>query len=349
MAFSWICRQDWNLHSTATGGFFRCNIWQEEGQEPPEGDDRNASTSNTTTTGQFEDFNLQDEGYGTAIHSAREAYRKRQEMARFLHHYTRWEAHGESAALEQNMGDSVCTRLAPVVEAAVAFYGDPAFNFGDKGLSFVHSAFTELMECRSVLKHSYAFSYFRYPTFYRFQRYGQLHSRRREKTTFERLQSELEMITEQMSDIVARSHLRATQVQITFLTAGAAEKREEFSNMMFSILNGERKELKEEEKNKRAASSKKEVVKPSARRPVRSMRRHHQRDGIDSRLGNEDPWPEEDVRRILQPGTGDPSRRHVALELPIRNEPLVRMWACGACTYMNDGGSRCAMCGSRRV
>merc|ERR1712176_47550 len=31
--FCWICRQDWKLHSTDTGGFFRCNIWKEDDSE----------------------------------------------------------------------------------------------------------------------------------------------------------------------------------------------------------------------------------------------------------------------------------------------------------------------------
>ena len=57
---------------------------------------------------------------------------------------------------------------------------------------------------------------------------------------FEKCQSELEIITEQMSDVLARSHIRASQVQISFLTAGAAEKRVDFSNLMFSILHAER-------------------------------------------------------------------------------------------------------------
>jgi hypothetical protein len=74
-----------------------------------------------------------DQGYGTSIYSSREQWKERQEMARFLHHYTRWEAHGDSAALERKMGDSVCARLAPVVEAATEFDGNPNFNFGGKG------------------------------------------------------------------------------------------------------------------------------------------------------------------------------------------------------------------------
>ena len=67
------------------------------------------------------------------------------------------------------------------------------------GLSFVHAAFKELLECRSVLQHSYPFSFFRYESL-ALKRHR--HGKRlwNEKTTFEQMQSELEMITEQMSD-----------------------------------------------------------------------------------------------------------------------------------------------------
>ena len=54
-------------------------------------------------------------------------------MARFLHHYTRWEAHGDSARLERKMAEVASSRLAPVVEAATEFDGSPNFNFGGKG------------------------------------------------------------------------------------------------------------------------------------------------------------------------------------------------------------------------
>jgi len=233
--FCWICLRDWKLHGSATGGFFRCNIWKEEGDvNNPEA--AAASAANGGGEGNGED----DEGYGTAIHSARQQYRKRQEMNRFLHHYTRYEAHGQSARLERNIAENATKRLAPVVSAAIEFDGSPAFNFGGKGLSFIHSAFTELLECRRTLKYSYAYSYFRYPTFFHFRRIDELNNIRREKILFEKCQSELEIITEQMSDVLARSHIRASQVQISFLTAGAAGKRVDFSNLMFSILHSER-------------------------------------------------------------------------------------------------------------
>lgn len=66
--------------------------------------------------------------------------------------------------------------------------------------------------------------------------------RAREKTTFEQLQSELETLSEQLSDIVARSHLRATQTQIIFLTSTTAEKRREVSVLLISMLDEAQKE-----------------------------------------------------------------------------------------------------------
>lgn len=50
------------------------------------------------------------------------------------------------------------------------------------------------------------------------------------------------MMTEQLSDIVARAHLRATQTQIMFMTNEAAEKRRDFSSFMITVLNDERKQ-----------------------------------------------------------------------------------------------------------
>eukprot|EP00934_Nitzschia_sp_Nitz4_P004865 Nitzschia sp. Nitz4//scaffold44_size153857//115497//119767//NITZ4_002740-RA/size153857-augustus-gene-0.10-mRNA-1//1//CDS//3329552214//4855//frame0 len=329
--FCWICRRDWSLHGSSTGGFFRCNIW-EEGQKPPDSPAFRGESS--------------DEGYGTAIHSAREAYYRRQEMARFVHHYTRWEAHDESGRLERKIGDSVCSRLAPVVKAAKEFDGSPSFNFGGKGLSFVHAAFTELLECRSVLKHSYAFSFFRY---------GQgVSGRRREKMSFERLQSELEMMTEQMSDIVARSHLRATQMQISFLTAGAAEKREDFSNLMLTILNTECKEKKYEEKKSGAELIARRAS--SRRNPFSAL-------SGTLRQAMNDTWPSDDDDDIFVEGHRGRRGGGVAVPHAIVLDmdemggggdgrgggPGVRMWECNLCTYMNtDGGRQCAMCGNLR-
>lgn len=243
--FCWICREDWKLHNTDTGGFFRCNRWQADDnheyydtQPPPE---QRTTPENNTTEALSSEVN-----YGTALHSSRVAWKKSKDMGLFLHNYRRWTAHKESAALERQMADTVCFRLAPVVEAAIDFNGHDNFDFGGKGLSFIHAAFTELLECRILLQHSYAFAFFRFPIQYHIRRDRLTKSKEREKLAFEQLQSELEMLTEQTSDIVARKHLRATQMQIMFLTNGVCQKRSELTSFMLSLLNEQLKEAKEE-------------------------------------------------------------------------------------------------------
>lgn len=316
--FCWICRRDWKLHSTSTGGYFRCNIWKEEGS--PDG---NAS-SNSGLQGRNSDEDNQ--GYGTAIYSAREQYRQRQEMNRFLHHYTRFEAHGESATLERRMADSASSRLAPVVYAAIDFAGSRTFNFGGKGLSFIHKAFTELLECRSTLKYSYAFSYFRYPTFFQFRRIDELNNIRKEKALFEALQSELEIITEQMSDVVARSHMRASQNQITYLCAGAAEKRVEFANLMFYILN---KDLKKSKKDK-------------SHRRKRNLK-------LDQQSGDYYSSSDDEEEKRKQRSSNMDGVRSFLQSVSGFTQDQPETWACHLCTFLNTGGRMCSMCGTIRA
>jgi hypothetical protein len=131
---SWICRKDWKLHNTRTGGFFRCNKWEEEKDHdfydtpPPVANqtaDPDADTPNP--------LNVDYQGYGTAVHSARVARRKNWDMTRFLHHYSRWTAHGDSAKLEEKMADSASTRLTPVVQAGIEYSSDENFDFSGKG------------------------------------------------------------------------------------------------------------------------------------------------------------------------------------------------------------------------
>jgi len=212
------------------------------------------------------------------MHTARKAWKRKQEIRRFLDHYSHWEAHKDSNALEQKMADTVCIRLAPVVDAAIEFDGSPAFNFAGKGLSFIHNAFFELAECRSTLRHSYGFSFYRYPS-KSFSKTSlspptsYLGNKRKEKFRFERLQAELETLTEQMSDIVARSHIRASQVQITYLTSGAAEKRLELNNFIFQIY---REEKREAERQKKREEEEKKQPPPAPRYYTRAQNREMQ-------------------------------------------------------------------------
>jgi ankyrin repeat protein len=379
--FCWICREDWKIHNTETGGFFRCNRWQADDNhnyydsDPPE---HRALSGNNTS----DPIESPEVSYGTALHSSRVAWQKSKDMGLFLHNYRRWTGHAESAALERQMADTVCVRLAPVVEAAIDFNGQQDFDFRGKGLSFIHDAFIELLECRSLLQHSYAFAFFRYPIKYHIRRDRLTKSKEREKLGFERLQSELEMLTEQLSDIVARKHLRATQMQIMFLTKNGCHKRGEFTSLMLSLLN---EQLKEEAKR---ASKEKDA--PAVNRighdvgsifdfasATSSGRRYRHRDHVSSRLRRlmEDhpqsrrfllPDSDDDddfgfpsrsfrtrvaeqdaVQAELFPGAYFPFDRHDT-RASVHEPPRFQDWACSECTYMNAGGRRCAMCGTFR-
>jgi Ariadne domain len=202
------------VHRCSTG-FFRCNRWVDQKDEheyydaPPE--DPQAALN--VTNEDLSDPNTMAITYGTAIHASLVARKRQKEMARFLHHYQRWSAHAESASLESKMGDTAQRRLAPVVKAAAELDGRPDFNFDGEGLSFVYDAFAELLECRSMLQHSYAHSYFRYDLS-PIKRSRALKRRMTEKAAFEQIQAELEMLTEQLSNVVARSRTFNTQASV---------------------------------------------------------------------------------------------------------------------------------------
>lgn len=386
--FCWICREDWKLHNTDTGGFFKCNRWQGDDKHqyydaPPEKRTPQSTTETVSDPSTLPVLALQNSndqnGYGTAQHSSRIAWKKAKEMDRFLHHYRRWTAHSESAMLERNMADTVCARLAPVVEAAVEFNGRKDFDFNGKGLSFVHDAFTELLESRSLLQHSYAFAFFRYPTFELVRRSRAMKIREREKMGFEQLQSELEMLTEQMSDIVARKHLRATQVQIMFLTNETCQKRSELTSLMLTLLHQQRKDAKDEVHEQE--EQKKQQAKDSASFSLPDFLDFS--DPFGNVSGGHDQIPsqlrrlmESHQRRVTAYGDSDdeddylifPNRMRMlqrdeeSMQLAMRasvtayqnrteptvaenDGPLFSDWPCGVCTYMNAGGQHCAMCG----
>jgi len=396
--FCWICRQDWRLHSTDTGGFFRCNIWKEDDAErimdKEDGDDDDDQDEYSNQN--FFEGMMNEHGYGTSMHTARKAWKKKQDIKRFLHHYSRWEAHNESNTLEQKMADTVCTRLAPVVEAAIDFDGSPSFNFGGKGLSFIHNAFFELAECRSTLRHSYGFSFFRYPskTITRSPPIKYLGNKRKEKFRFERLQSELETMTEQMSDIVARSHLRASQIQITYLTSGAAEKRLEFNNFMFQIYREEKREALRQKQREEAAEE--DNKKPSARYHIRDPEATSSQELFNRLMQMRDQRHEQTMTPYVTAADLPANGRELSMQLMAQDqrlhaigerlrgmEGLLRshrnrgmnrdmyldrdgrfsylaqdedesefpgdaLWACSLCTYMNTGGTFCAMCETPR-
>lgn len=235
------------------------------------------------------------------------------------------------------------------------------------GLSFIHAAFCELLECRSLLQYSYVYSFFSFG-YLSSRKYRHSKRLQNEKTAFEQMQSELEIITEQMSDIVARAHLRATQTQITFLTVRAAETRNEFMNLIFTLMNGENKRRRESAEKKKPNKNRAVALPTAAESNVgtgsyfadsiaRGLNESEQNDESGRHNG-----ASESVRAALRASleafmaNSDESPRFVARvdfddlndDQNDSDEETFTDWPCLACTYMNSSGRRCAMCGTPR-
>lgn len=73
--FCWVCQESWKRHSSATGGYFRCN--------------------------RFEAAHRADEKQDSLISEAQVRNTHVQELSRFLHYYTRFRNHENSQRLEE--------------------------------------------------------------------------------------------------------------------------------------------------------------------------------------------------------------------------------------------------------
>ena len=206
-------------------GDYRCNRWVEQPEHEVYDKETiiDANTRARLLAEEETDPSAMEETYGTSRHESRVTKKRSSETSRFLHHYERWCGHSNSSLLEHNMRLHLCERLAPVVRKAIE-YGGGIHIFGGKGISFVHAAFSELLECRSMLQHSYVFAFINYKT----------RQQSNEKKVYERIQSELELLTEQISDVVARAHIRASETQIVFLTKVTSGKRDRKSTRLNS-------------------------------------------------------------------------------------------------------------------
>jgi hypothetical protein len=190
--------------------------------------------------------------------------------------------------------------------------------------------------------------------------------RQREMANFEQFQSELEMMTEQMSDVVARTHLRATQTQIMFLTCEAAEKRRNLSNFLIAVLDDERKEERENAERENDAQHRSipppidiggMLARLQSGVPVRNE--HDDMDSDDN--GVTDPYPGRRQRREIEEEAAMQEALQASLQAFIAEsqshetdgsneeaEGPFTEWSCEACTYMNSRGRTCAMCGTTR-
>lgn len=136
-----------------------------------------------------------------------------------------------------------------------------------------------------------------------------------------------------MSDIVARSHIRATQIQINLLTVEAAQRRMEFCTLIFKVLREERneKQQKESESNHRKHEN-------THTRRQNFVLPEHAFDHIEriADVGVEDLQDENYIHEMMRSFGDFPGH---AIRGP---------WSCSVCTLMNNDGGRCDACGNLR-
>ena len=121
--FCWICMGNWADHGANTGGYYRCNKYDPN-------DDGTAAGSDQS-----------------------EAARAKRELDRYLHYYKRYHAHAEAQAFARRQLRQTEERMVLLQERS-----DGASTWTD--VEFLKAANEQLVECRRVLKFTYAFAYY---------------------------------------------------------------------------------------------------------------------------------------------------------------------------------------------
>ncbi|KRT83690.1 hypothetical protein AMK59_3297 [Oryctes borbonicus] len=129
--FCWVCQESWKRHSSATGGYFRCN--------------------------RFEAVHKADEKQGSLISEALDRNNQMQEMSRFLHFYTRFKNHENSQKLEEPLLITIRQKMELL---ACSLGLKTSEESGEKGTKFIEDGVRELLKARRVLCGSYVYGYY---------------------------------------------------------------------------------------------------------------------------------------------------------------------------------------------
>jgi hypothetical protein len=105
--FCWICMQDWTLHSDRTGGYFQCNRFVQAGV----GGAGMGGADGGGAGGAEGEGDIWSEEKGNAHAETLRLRWRNQKMARFIHHFTRYQAHRESVGMEGRMYQATLLRI----------------------------------------------------------------------------------------------------------------------------------------------------------------------------------------------------------------------------------------------
>ncbi|KAG8548301.1 hypothetical protein GDO81_025822 [Engystomops pustulosus] len=140
---------------------------------------------------------------------AEKKHKRFQELDRFMHYYTRFKNHEHSYQLEQRLLKTAKEKMEQLSRAlSEAEEGCPE-------TMFIEDAVQELLKTRRILKCSYPYGFF-------------LEPKSTKKEIFELMQTDLEMVTEDLAQKVNRPYLRTPRHKIIRAACLVQQKRQEF-------------------------------------------------------------------------------------------------------------------------
>ena len=107
--------------------------------------------------------------------SAKNQLSARENLARYMHYFTRYQAHSQSLELEDKLSKQVEQRIYEMQAESMSFTEQQA----------IYKAFDVLQQCRRTLQYTYAFAFYLY--------------RNNQAEVFEQNQADLERATEALS------------------------------------------------------------------------------------------------------------------------------------------------------
>ncbi|XP_033983405.1 ankyrin repeat and IBR domain-containing protein 1-like [Trematomus bernacchii] len=132
-----------------------------------------------------------------------------QELDRFMHYYTRFKNHELSYQLEQRLLKTAKEKMEQLSRALSGREGGPPDT------TFIEDAVLELLKTRRILKCSYPYGFF-------------LEPKSTKKEIYELMQTDLEMVTEDLAQKVNRPYLRTPRHRIIRAACLVQQKRQEF-------------------------------------------------------------------------------------------------------------------------
>lgn len=168
--FCWVCMGDWKDHGTQTGGFYKCNRYRAK---------KVADTEQDTST----------------VDSKKKA---EADLDRYLFYYQRYHNHHQARKFAKRQHERIQERMAKA-------RGSAGSDKSWADVQYLEAANIQIMDCRQVLKYTYAFAYYL--------------ADGPEKEVFEFLQQDLEKYTEFLHELSERPIEKINRSEVMNITA----------------------------------------------------------------------------------------------------------------------------------